>query len=97
MAIDMRNVKVAINEKNNIYKAENEGQKILDNSPEIAYYPLLDRFKSNSRSILLKEYFDIYTESPYSWRSSIIYSFFEDIASTLIFLLDLVLLHMFLL
>ncbi len=82
IAIDMRNVKRTIDESNNILMDENDAQKILNNSPEIVYYPLLDRFNSNSRSRLLKEYFDKHTESPYSWRDSVIYYFFDDIASS---------------
>ncbi len=82
IAIDMRNVKNIINEINNIISYETDAQKMLDNSPETVYYPLLDRFNGNSRSKLLKEYFEKHTESPYSWRGGTIYRFFDDIASS---------------
>lgn len=68
IAIDMRNISNDIDKLNNRISLKSDAQKILDESPETVYYPLLDRFDSSNYSNLLKEYFEMHTQSPYSWR-----------------------------
>lgn len=83
IAIDMRNISNGLDQtKNQVqFKFNSEGQKILNQSAETVYYPLLDRFAVNQKEELLKEHFEMLTESPYTIRMGIMNSAFDDIAS----------------
>lgn len=81
IVIDMRNISKTIDNRNNRISFSSDAQKILDESPETIYYPLLDRFDNNNTSELLKEYFEIQTQSPYSQRFGILSHAFDSIAS----------------
>lgn len=81
IAIDMRNISAMLDETKNQIPLNSEGQEILNRSKETVYYPLLDRFAVNQKAELLKEYFDMLTESPYTNRMGIMNGAFDDIAS----------------
>jgi len=81
IALDMRNINYIICRLKNKISFNSYAQKILDESPEIIYYPLIDRFDSSNNSRLLKEYFEMHTQSPYSRRFEVMNRNFEDIAS----------------
>jgi hypothetical protein len=81
IAIDMRNISSTIDNINNRITLKSNAQKILDESPEAVYYPLLDRFDNYNNSELLKEYFEMNTQSPYSQRFGILSHAFDYIAS----------------
>ena len=81
IAIDMRNVAARIDEVSNRISISSEGQRIIDNSTEHVFYPLLDRFDTNQKDVIIKEYFESITESPYSTRYHNAMYGFVDIAS----------------
>lgn len=81
IAIDMRNISTMLDQTKNKMQFKSEGQTILDKSTETVYYPLLDRFSENQKSKLLKEHFEMLTESPYTYRMGIMSGAFDDIAS----------------
>ena len=81
IAIDIRNFNRMNDDLNNRLSSDRSSEKMLQDSFEIAYYPLLDRFEGNISSKLLVEFFEKHTESPYSWSSRNINFFIEDIAS----------------
>jgi len=81
IVLDMRNINMAIDNLNNRVSLSSDAQTLLDDSPEIVYFPLLDRFDSSHRSDLLKKYFEKLTQSPYSYRFESIDNAFKYIAS----------------
>ena len=81
IAIDMRNIDIMLDETKNQMRFNTKGQEILDQSAEIVHSPLLDRFIVNQKSQLLKEHFEMCTESPYTNRMGIMNDAFVDIAS----------------
>lgn len=81
IAIDMRNISTMLDQTKNQMQFNSEGQKILNQSTETVYYPLLDRFAENQKSELLKEHFEMLTESPYTNRMGIMNGAFDYIAS----------------
>lgn len=81
IAIDMRNISTMIDQTKNQMQFNSEGQEILNQSTETVYYPLLDRFAENQKSELLKEHFEMLTESPYTNRMGIMNGAFDYIAS----------------
>ena len=81
IVIDMRNISTAIDNLNNKILLNSEAQIILNDSPEIVYYPLLDRFDSSHKSDLLDDYFEMATQSPYSQRFDTLNHTFNFIAS----------------
>lgn len=81
IVIDMGNISNKIDNLNNKISFESYAQKILNESPEIIYYPLLDRFDSSINSELLNEYFEMHTQSPYSKRFGMLDNAFDNIAS----------------
>ncbi|WP_019229966.1 hypothetical protein [Sedimentibacter sp. B4] len=81
IAIDMRNISDMLDQTKNQMQFSSEGQEILNQSAEMVYYPLLDRFAVNQKSKLLKEHFEMLTESPYTNRMGIMNGAFDDIAS----------------
>lgn len=81
IAIDMRNISTMLDQTKNQMRFNSDGQEILNQSAETVYYPLLDRFVVNQKSELLKEYFEMLTESPYANRMGIMNGAFDDIAS----------------
>ncbi len=81
MAIDMRNINIEMDRLNNKLTIKSEAQELLDESPEVVYYPLLDRFYNSNHSELLKEYFEIHTQDPYTNRFGILNHAFDYVAS----------------
>ncbi|MDD4699081.1 MAG: hypothetical protein PHV07_02335 [Oscillospiraceae bacterium] len=81
IAIDMRNISTMLDQTKNQMQFNSEGQEILNQSAETVYYPLLDRFAVNQKSELLKEHFEMLTQSPYTNRMGFMNGAFDDIAS----------------
>ena len=80
VAIDIRNIVGIIDELNNKYTRDNEGQKFIDDNPEYLCYPEIDRLVSDYRSNLIKYYFKIHYSSPYSVNVGGLDSLFIPIA-----------------
>lgn len=67
IAIDLRNLIIdSERSKGNFLTAGGEGQKILDESKEPVYFPLLDRKISEANKKILKRYEKHYSDSPFS-------------------------------
>ena len=81
IAIDMRNISDMLDQTKNQMNFNSKGQDILNQCTESVYYPLLDRFAENQKTKLLKEHFEMLTESPYTNRVGIMNGAFDDIAS----------------
>ena len=81
IVIDMRNISTMLDQTKNLINIKPKGQELLDQSSELIYYPLLDRFVENQKSKLLKEHFEMLTDSPYTFRMGIMSGAFDDIAS----------------
>lgn len=81
IVVDMRNVSNTIDSINNRFSTNSDAQKILEESPEPVYFPLIDRFDSSNYSALLKGYFEMHTRSPYSQRFENLNYAFAHIAS----------------
>jgi len=69
VAIDIRNVEQWENSsKNIIFSPQDVGQKLIDESNEKVYYPILDRYAENYLDSLIKYVGEYETDSPYTSR-----------------------------
>jgi hypothetical protein len=67
IAIDLRNLIIdSERSKGTFFTAGDEGQKILDESKEPVYFPLLDRKISDANEEIVKRYEKHYSDSPFS-------------------------------
>lgn len=56
IAVDYRNVDIVIGNEKNEFRYQTEGQRILDESDELVYHPLLDRFASSYFESVIKQF-----------------------------------------
>lgn len=66
IAIDIRNISIEIDQYNNIVSFQNEGQKILDESLEPVYFPVVDRATSSYFERMFKDSVEELTEPPFA-------------------------------
>ena len=80
IAIDLRNM-IGINDEiHSRISMDNEGQKFINNNCETVFFPVLDRFESNIKEKIIKQYFKVYTDSPYTTTLGGQGEVFENIA-----------------
>lgn len=80
IAIDLRNM-IGINDEiHSRLSIDNEGQKFINNNCETVFFPVLDRFESNMKEKIIKQYFKVYTDSPYTTTLGGQGEVFKDIA-----------------
>ncbi|CAM4204588.1 DUF4062 domain-containing protein [Lacicoccus alkaliphilus] len=66
IAIDLRNVLNDFDRLHNQISAENEGQKLINESTEPLFYPYIDRQKESLYQDISRRYYDAQNSSPYS-------------------------------
>lgn len=66
IAVDLRNMNVISNQEKNIIQYPTQGQKVLDESEEPVFYPVLDRFSSNFYEKVSNEMLDNLVDSPFT-------------------------------
>lgn len=81
-ASDLRSVQYILDWNNNVLRFGNEGQKILDESDEPLYSPLIDKELSALRGELLKINNYSQLDSPYTFRSGGAESILAKVASS---------------
>ena len=79
--IDLRNMENLLLESQSKIYLDNPTQKLLNENPETAYYPLIDRFETNAWEKLLTRSLKEKTDSPYTTNFGGIDDIFESIAS----------------
>lgn len=80
IAIDLRNminIKFSIN---GTFAKNNEGQRIINDSDEYLYFPVIDRLASNVKETAIKEYGNTYLRSPYTIAFGGLDFIFNDVA-----------------
>lgn len=82
--IDIRNIEMLINEKNNKLFSSTKGQELLDKSSEALYYPLLDRYNYNFQEDIMNLFLNLELDSPYTTRFGGIDDIFKLVASSYI-------------
>lgn len=66
IAIDLRNMNVISNQEKNIIQYSTQGQKVLDESEEPVFCPVLDRFSADYYEKISKEMLDNLVDSPFT-------------------------------
>lgn len=79
IAIDIRHVQSCIDHDKGTYTFNEYGQKIINDSKEPLFYPLIDRHEKDLYHQLSKEYFEHINMSPYTTRYGSIQNIFESI------------------
>ncbi len=82
--IDLRNIELLINEKNNKLLLPTKGQELLDESSEALYYPLLDRYNYNFQEDIMNLFLNLELDSPYTTRFGGINEIFKLVTSSYI-------------
>ena len=80
IAIDLRNTINISDEMNSRISVNNEGQKFINDNYEPVFFPVLDRFENNIKDKIIKQYYKVYTDSPYTTTLGGQAEVFEDIA-----------------
>lgn len=66
IAIDYRNIDIIIGNEENEFRYGTEGQKILNESDELVYHPLLDRFAASYYESAVKQFLKEELTSPFT-------------------------------
>lgn len=80
VAIDIRHVHNTISEMKGKIDLDNEGQKVINDSNDYIYYPVLDRCVSGIYQKLTEEYYSNQHSSPFSIQYKSYSRLFEDLA-----------------
>jgi hypothetical protein len=80
IAINLRNIINISGEMNSRVSMNNEGQKFINDNCEPLFFPVLDRFENNMKEKIIKQYYKVYTDSPYTTTLGGQAEVFEDIA-----------------
>jgi hypothetical protein len=80
IAIDLRNIVNISDEVNNHISLKNEGQEYINSNTELVFFPVIDRFENNVYEKIIKQYYRLYTESPYTTTVGGQIEVFKDIA-----------------
>lgn len=81
IAIDIRHVQRRIDERNNRFTCENQGQKYIDASGEPVYFPYLDRHIKNMQEEIANKYYSELTISPYATNIGGLHKLFDPLAN----------------